>query len=129
MYELDQLINFLADLFSRLTTQPETITDIFSHSHFREERVRLKDHARSSFACRQFGHILSVEHYPPRIWHFETGDYPQDSCLAAAGSAEQDDDLTLGDLEIDIVEHRGLTKSLADPDHADCSAAIYLSHV
>ena len=50
----------------------------------------------------------------PEVWRLEAGDDPQQRGLAAARGAEQHDELAVGDVEVDALEHVGLAEGLAD---------------
>ena len=50
----------------------------------------------------------------PRGLGLQAGDDPQQGGLAAAGGAQQHDELAVGDVEVDALQHVGLAEGLAD---------------
>jgi hypothetical protein len=60
------------------------------------------------------GQIGAVEHDPAGGRQLKTGDQPQQRGLAAAGRAEEADELALRKIEIDIGDGRDMAEGLAD---------------
>ncbi len=87
----------------------------------REERVVLEDDADPALlggdGAAGTGHDLPAQGDGARVGALEPGDEAQRGGLAAAGRAEQREDLALGDPERESVHRRGVRRAeaLADP--------------
>ena len=127
LHQLEQTIHSLFSFFAGLAADFQSVADILFHGHARKKRVSLKDHADAALASRQVGHVFAVENYAASIRLFEPRDDAQDRGLAAAGSAEQNQRLTLCDIEADIVEHASLLESLAEALHTSRNPRLLLA--
>jgi len=63
----------------------QTVANVFRHVHIRKERIGLKNHADIASFDRYLRHFGFIEQDPPAvIWHFQSGNDAEQSCLAAA---------------------------------------------
>ena len=98
-----------------LDLQP--VPDIAPHRQVREQGVILEDHRRRAALCRQVVDAVPANQQVATGDGLEPRDHPQGRCLAAARGAEQGDELTLLDVEIDVDHRRGaVVVHLADAD-------------
>ena len=89
----------------------QRIGDVLPHRHVRPHRVGLEHHADVALARRHQHAVGRRRHQPcrrsrcvPAVGVLETGDAAQRRGLAAAGRAEQHDDLARRDVEADVVD-------------------------
>jgi len=78
----------------------------------RVERVVLEHHGDVPVFRRHVIHQLVADVDFPRGGFLKSGDHAQRRALAAAGRADQDNELAVGDVEIDALYRRGAVKSL-----------------
>ena len=96
--------------------QPQAVDDVFGHRHMRPQRVALEDHRHLALLGRQRARLR--RHQPVADMDLaarrleEAGDQPQRRGLAAAGWAEQADQLSMIDFQGNIIDHRKRAKSL-----------------
>ena len=74
--------------------------------HVREEGVVLEDHRHVAVAGRQVGHVAVADATLPPVAVLQPGDRAQQGGLAAAGRAEQGEELAVGDRQVERVERR-----------------------
>jgi len=99
---------------------PEPEGDIVEDGQEWEQRIALKDRVHVAAVRWHGGDVGAVEQYPPGRRPLKAGDEPQGGRLAAAGGPEQGEELTTGDLQIDIV-HRDLGETLGERDQLDAA--------
>ena len=87
--------------------------DIFGHRHVREQRVALEHHAGIAGIGRRPRDIGAADQDAPGGRRDEPGDHPQRRGFAAAGRAEQGDQLALGDFKVHPVNRDGRAVGLA----------------
>ncbi len=83
--------------------------------HVRPERVGLKDHRHAAPLRRQAGDVAPGDQDPPGPDLGEAGDGAQQRGLAAAGRAEQGDELAGRHLERDALQHLDRAEGDLDP--------------
>ena len=102
--------------------------DIFEHRQMRPDRVGLEHHADIAVVRfdrqlrRAVEHRLSVDLDPAFLRRFQAGDAAQRGGLAAAGGAEQGDQLAVGDLEADMVDDGLVAEALDQSFDGDARA-------
>src|SRR5215208_2001336 len=110
----------------------QRIADVLADGHVRPERIRLEDHPDVPFVGRDVDPARSVEDGAVAegdlalFRRLETGDATQRRRLAASTRPEQDEELTLVDLEIEVVDsgrRRLPAESLREASNA------YIRHV
>ena len=94
------------DRLGRLAAQLEPVADVLGNAHVRPQGIGLEDEGHAPLVRRQARHVAPGDGDSPGGGHHEAGDGPEQGGLAAARGAEQGDELTLGDGEVDAVEHR-----------------------
>ncbi len=82
--------------------QPEG--EVLAHRHVRVEGVGLEDHGEAALGGGHLVDHLAVDGDVAHGHAFEAGDHAQERGLAAAGRADEDDELARFDLEIDAVD-------------------------
>ena len=96
--------------------QAQAVDDVFGHRHVRPQRVALEDHRHVALFGRQrarFRGHQPVADMDLAVGRFqETRDQPQRRGLAAAGGAEQADQLSMVDFQGDVIDHRKRGKAL-----------------
>jgi hypothetical protein len=88
-------------------------TEILPDGHVGIERIGLKDHRDLAVARIKVGHIPVADEDLAARRQFKTGDHPQRGGLSAAGRADEDDELSGGDLQIEGFHHGEVAEALA----------------
>ena len=88
--------------------------DVAAHAHVRVERVGLEHHGEAALRRADLGDVLAVDENLARGHVLEAGDEPQEGRLAAAGGADEDDELAVLDVEIDAVDDADGAERLAN---------------
>ncbi len=90
----------------------EAECDVLEDREVREERVVLEDGVDVALVGRQPGHVLALELDQARGRCLEATDHPQGRRLAAPRRPEQAEELTVADLEVDVVDGDRLAELL-----------------
>src|SRR5262249_4665707 len=106
----DARSNALARPFVRL----EAVGDVLGDRHVREQCGGLEYDAGAAPAWRQMVDGFAVEQHAAAALADEAGDDAQQRGLAAAGGAEQRDELASRDVEIDVAHGDEVAKAMAD---------------
>ena len=93
--------------------------DVLGNRQMREERRRLEDEADVSGARRQERHVLVVKPDAAAGRLHEPRDHPQGRRLAAAGRAEERDELAIGHVEVELVDRDRRAVMLRDRGQPD----------
>src|SRR5439155_5103921 len=93
--------------------------DVAPHGHVREQRVGLEDRVDRAAVRRQALDGLVADQDRAGRRRDEAADQVQGRRLAAAGRAEQAEELALGDLEVDRAERLLRAVALRDPAELD----------
>src|SRR5204862_322491 len=89
--------------------------DVLAHAHMREERIALEDHAEAAlFRAQRIDALLVEPDAAPRRGQ-EAGEQVQRRGLAAAGRAEQCDELALPDRQRDVLDGIMRAEIAAEP--------------
>ena len=101
-------MNAFADLrFTRTgpaRARAQSECDVLENRHVTKQGIVLKHKADVAFADLARQRILPVETDLPLVRPFETGDDPQQRCLAGARWTQQRDQLARVDVEADVLE-------------------------
>ena len=104
LQQLGDLLHLRLDLGARLPLAQQREADVLAHPERRIERVALEGHGDVAARGRQVvddalaDADLAVGHA------LEARDHAQRAGLAAAGGAQQADDLAIGDRHVDVVD-------------------------
>jgi hypothetical protein len=79
----------------------------------REQRIALEDQAAIALPGRQVGDVALADGEFAGARRDEARDHAQRRGLAAAGGAEQDQELAVGDIDGDVVDHGEVAVGLA----------------
>jgi hypothetical protein len=79
--------------------------DVAAHRHRRVERVALEHHRDVAVLRRHAGHVASGDLHVSGRRRFQPGDSVQQRRLSASRRADQNDELTLVDREVDALQH------------------------
>jgi hypothetical protein len=90
----------------------------------REQRVALEDGVGGALEGRQAGHVGAVEQHGALGRVLEAGDHAQGRRLAAAGGAEQREELAALYVEIERVDRRDVPEALRDALKPDARGAL-----
>ena len=82
----------------------QPVGDVGAHAHMREQRVGLEHQVDRPLVRRQRRDVAAVEQDAPVARRLEAGEHAQQRGLAAAGRAEQREELVLADVERDAVD-------------------------
>ena len=105
--ELEHLLDAGIDLGGAAMRHLEAEGDVVAHRHVGEQRIGLEHHADLALMRLQVGHVLAIDADRAARRGLEAGDHAQDRRLAAAGRAEQGQELASLDLEVGAL-HRGV---------------------
>ena len=97
----------LPDLRLRLSRDLEREAHVVGHRHVRVERVVLEHHRDVAVLRGHAGDVPTADQDPTRVDVLEAREHPQRGGLATAGGPDEDEELAVGDLEVELV-HRGL---------------------
>jgi hypothetical protein len=97
----------------RFVLQP--VADVLLHAHVGEQGIGLEHHVDRPLIGRRPGDVLAVDQDPPGTRRLEAGEHAQERGLAAAGAAEQAEQLLAVDLEIDAVDRGEVDEALRQP--------------
>ena len=118
--EVEQL-QHLADppphLGPRHAAQAQAVADVAEHRHVRPERVGLEHHRDVALLRGEVRDIAAGEPDGAGRGLLEAGDGAQERGLAAAGRAEDRDELARRDGEVDAMQHR--RRAVADVEVLD----------
>jgi hypothetical protein len=92
----------LADLGLLDALALERVGDVVEHAHVRVERVVLEHHRDVALLRRELVHDVVADAQLAARDVLQAGDHPQRRRLAAAGRADEDDELAVGDLEVQV---------------------------
>ena len=92
------------DLRLRLVARPQAERDVVEHRHVRVERVVLEHHRHVAPARVEIVDGLVADRDLSGGDLLEAGDHPQSGRLAAAGRADEDHELSCGDVEREVAE-------------------------
>ena len=110
LHQRQQLVDPPADGRLVGTTRPRTAAQAERHVagdvHVLEERVMLEDEADVAFAQAQPGRVVVAEHHVAAVRVQQPCDDPQQRGLAGAGGAEQRDEFSRCDVQVDVVQRR-----------------------
>ena len=109
-----RLVHLAADVLLTHLLHPEREGDVLEDGHVRVERVALEHHGDAALHRRQVVHPLSVDDDVARGRVLEPGDHAQERRLAAAGRADEDDELALAHVERDALHHVEVAEALDD---------------
>jgi hypothetical protein len=111
-YEFHELVGDRLHLGARQPPLARAEADVLAHRHPGEQRVVLEHHAAVAAGAAD---ALAVDEDLAAGWLLEAGDDAQHSGLAAAGSADQTDELALRDGRIDAAERFDLAVANGKP--------------
>ena len=92
--------------------QPES--DVLAHGEMREEGVALENLVDVALVGRVVGNVMPTDENLTAARLLEAADEAQAGRLAATGRPEEGHELTLGDVEADVIEGEKVTESLGD---------------
>ncbi len=87
---------------------------VLAHGHVRVEGVGLEHHREAALGFRDVVDPAALDQDVAGGRVVEAGDQAQQGGLAAAGRADEDDEFTVGDFEVDAVDHRHFAEGFAD---------------
>jgi hypothetical protein len=104
-FQLDEVENFVHPSISAVPIEsPESECNIRSGRHVREERILLDNHTEASIFrganVLPTGDLFFLDLDGATGWTFEAGYQPEQSCFAAAASAQDRDDLARPYLQV-----------------------------
>ena len=108
------LLHLAADVLLRHLLHPEREGDVLEDGHVRVERVALEHHGDAALHRRQVVDPLAVDDDVARGRVLEPGDHAQQRRLAAAGRADEDDELALAHVERDALHHVDVAEAFDD---------------
>ena len=79
---------------------------VLGDGHVRVQRVVLEDHRDVAVLRRDVGDVAVADEDVALVDLFEAGEHAQRRGLAAAGGADEDEELAVGDLEVQLVDRR-----------------------
>ncbi len=126
--DIEELEHPLAALAARHPLQLQPEGDVVVDRHVREERVLLEDHVDRPAVRRDGGDVLPLQDDATLVRRLEAGDHPERRRLAAAARAEQREELSVSDRDVDVAHRFRLAEALADPFEGDGDVAVFARH-
>ena len=126
--DVEELEHPLAALAARHPLQLQPERDVVVDRHVREERVLLEDHVDRPAVRRDGGDVLPLQDDATLVGHLEAGDHPERRRLPAAARAEQREELSVSDRDVDVAHRLGSAEPLADPFEGDGDVAVFARH-
>jgi hypothetical protein len=111
---LRQVCHAIADLVLTELLLLQSEGDILLHGHVRKQRIGLEHHVDRSCVGRYPGHVRTVDEDASRARLLESREHAQQSTFAAAGTAEQTEELALVDIQRYPVDGIGRVEYLGD---------------
>ena len=99
------------DLRLRDFPQPEAEREVLAHGEMRIERVVLKHHRDVALARREVRDVAVVDADGARGHRLEARDHAQDRRLAGARSADEHEQLAVGDVEVELLDDASRRRS------------------
>ena len=90
-------------LGNRQACQPQRIGDVLAHAHMRVERIVLEHHGTTAIGRLDIVHDRAADGDAARGDVLKPGDHAQKSRLAAARWPDDDNEMPVGNGEIDAV--------------------------
>ena len=106
--DLGRLPDPLVDLVFRGARNLEGEAHVVVHAHMRVQGVVLEDHGDVAVLGLDIGDVLVPDENAPGVDVLQTGEHAQRSGLAASGGADQDEELAVGDREVQRVHARAV---------------------
>ena len=103
------------DLGARQAAVLEPEGQVLAHRHVRIEGIGLEHHGEPAIGGSHVVDPLAVEHDVAAGGPLKAGDDAQQGRLAAAGRADEDDELAMRHLEVDLVDDAGGAERLDHP--------------
>ena len=101
-----RLVDLLVDGRLRRLGQLEREAHVLPHGHVRVERVALEDHRDVAVLGCGVVHHLAADPQLALGDVLQAGDHVESRRLTAAGRADQDDELAVGDVQADLVDRQ-----------------------
>ena len=102
---------------------------VLADTHVRVERVGLEDHREAALGFRDAVDAAALDQDVAGSRVVEAGDQAQQGGFAAAGGSDEDDELAIGDLQVDAVDHGHLAEGFADAGELEGRCCGHLSPV
>ena len=116
--DFENLLHPLPPHSARDAFYAQAVGDVLRHGHMRKECVILEDRVHVALVRRRARDFPAVELDAAGIRSLEAGDQPQRRRLAGARRAEEGEELSRLDLEIDAVDGDDVPVGLANADEA-----------
>jgi hypothetical protein len=91
----------------------------------REQRIGLEHHVDRTRVGRHARHVGAFDDDAAFARHLEAGQHAQQRGLAAAGAAQQREQLARGDIEVDAGDRGNVTEALHDTVDADQGCSVH----
>ena len=119
LYEFERFANATRDLVTLDARTTKAEGNVFKDGEMREERVALEDGVDVALVGGEEGDVFTLQLNEAARRLLEAADHAQGCGLAAAGWAEEGEELAVGDIKRDAV-HRGLiSEHLGHVDQAN----------
>ena len=106
----DACVNFVPRHTIHLQAEGHVVIDI----HMRVQRVGLEYHRHATIGRIGQADIHPADFHRAVGHRFKAGDHPQQSGFSASGWPDKDSELTIGDIEVDTMDHPGVAKGLVN---------------
>jgi hypothetical protein len=110
-------------------THLQAKADVLRHVHIGKQRIALKHHADAAFLRRLVGDFIAADADAARGRGFKAGNHAQHGGFAAAGRAEEGNELALFDAHIEVVHHDMVVKALVQIIDGEVSHVCSLDSV
>ena len=92
------------DFFFVRPRQVEREGHVLAHRHVRIQRVGLEDHGQVTLGRAEIGDVTAIEFDFPAADFLQSRNQAQQRGLAAAGRADENDELPVADIQIDALD-------------------------
>ena len=124
LHELERLAGRRVALGLRLLPLLQAVRDVVEDRHVREQRVLLEDGVHVAPVGRDADRVLSADQHLADVGLLGAGDQLQRRRLAAAGRAEQRQELAVPDAQRDVVDGGEVAEPLRDRAKLDVVRAV-----
>ena len=119
LHEFERFANATRDLVTLDARTTKAEGNVFKDGEMREERVALEDGVDVALVGGEEGDIFTLQLNEAARWLFEAADHAQGCGLAAAGWAEEGEELAVGDIKRDAVHCGLISEHLGHVDQAN----------
>ncbi|MCY1415269.1 hypothetical protein D9M71_307450 [compost metagenome] len=127
LHQLEHGLDFTLTFATALFANVQGEADVVAHRQVREQRVTLEHHANVALVWWHVHQRLAVDQDLPGAGRLEAGQHRQGGALARAAGAEEGQELTVLDVQRDVVHGGKIAVVLVQVAQADQGLALFCS--